>query len=54
MGEYKEAIIISDYAHHPTAVEKTLGGAFHFSKRRIMAVFQPHQHNRTRLLLMIL
>ena len=40
VGEYKEAIIISDYAHHPTAVEKTLLAARSiFPKRRIMAVF---------------
>ena len=51
VGEYKEAIIISDYAHHPTAVEKTLLAARSiFPKRRIVAVFQPHQHNRTRQL----
>lgn len=51
VGEYKEAIIISDYAHHPTAVEKTLLAARSiFPKRRIVAVFQPHQHNRTRML----
>lgn len=51
VGEYMGAIIISDYAHHPTAVEKTLLAARSiFPKRRIVAVFQPHQHNRTRML----
>ena len=51
VGEYRGALIISDYAHHPTAVEKTLLAAHSiFPKRRIVAVFQPHQHNRTRQL----
>ena len=51
VGEYRGALIISDYAHHPTAVEKTLLAARSiFPKRRIVAVFQPHQHNRTRML----
>jgi len=50
VGEYQGALIISDYAHHPTAVEKTLLAAHSiFPKRRIVAVFQPHQHNRTRM-----
>jgi len=48
-GEYKGALVISDYAHHPTAVNLTLKAAREFySHRRIVAVFQPHQHNRTR------
>ncbi len=42
-------VVISDYAHHPTAVEGTLKAARAFySGRRIVAIFQPHQHNRTK------
>jgi len=48
-GEYKSALVISDYAHHPTAVSVTIAAAKEFyPERRIVAVFQPHQHNRTR------
>lgn len=44
-------IIISDYAHHPTAVAGTLQAAREFYPgKRIVAVFQPHQHNRTKKL----
>ncbi len=44
--------IIDDYAHHPTEIAATLNGARQFySKNRIIVVFQPHQHSRTRLLL---
>lgn len=44
--------IIDDYAHHPTEISATLAGARQFyKKRRIVAVFQPHQHSRTRELL---
>ena len=51
VGEYKGNPVISDYAHHPSAVEKTIAAAGSFyPKKRIVAVFQPHQHNRTRML----
>jgi len=50
-GEYRGATIISDYAHHPTAVRSTIEAAREFYPgRRIFAVFQPHQHNRTKML----
>ncbi len=39
--------IVSDYAHHPTAVRVTLEGAKSFYPgRRIIAVFQPHHRSR--------
>jgi UDP-N-acetylmuramate--alanine ligase len=44
--------IIDDYAHHPTEIAATLAGARQFyPNSRIIAVFQPHQHSRTKLLL---
>jgi len=50
-GEYKKALVISDYAHHPTAVKATIEAARQFyPDKRIIAVFQPHQHNRTKKL----
>lgn len=44
--------IVDDYAHHPTELQTVLKSskAF-FEGRRIVAVFQPHQHSRTRFLL---
>jgi UDP-N-acetylmuramate--alanine ligase len=44
--------IVDDYAHHPTEVQSVLKSskAF-FEGRRIIAVFQPHQHSRTRFLM---
>lgn len=50
-GEYEGATVVSDYAHHPTAVKATIDAAREFYPgKRIMAVFQPHQHNRTKML----
>jgi UDP-N-acetylmuramate--alanine ligase len=50
-GEINKAKIISDYAHHPTEVKSTIEGAKNFYPgKRIIAVFQPHQHNRTKKL----
>ncbi len=49
VGEFKGAQIISDYAHHPTAIRKTLEAAReYFSDQRLVVCFQPHQHARTR------
>jgi len=46
-----ELKIVSDYAHHPTAVKDTIRAAHEFfPKRRIFAVFQPHHHHRTKAL----
>lgn len=51
LGERDGAIIISDYAHHPTSVRGTIAAAREFYPgRRIVAVFQPHQRNRTKKL----
>ncbi|EKD76703.1 MAG: UDP-N-acetylmuramate-L-alanine ligase [uncultured bacterium] len=51
VGQYKGADVISDYAHHPTAIHSTLKAAREwYPERRIVIVFQPHQHNRTRRL----
>lgn len=39
--------IVSDYAHHPTAVQATLEGAKNFyPDRNLVAVFQPHHRSR--------
>jgi UDP-N-acetylmuramate--alanine ligase len=44
----KPLTVISDYAHHPTEIKATLGGVREkFPKRKIWAVFQPHQYQRT-------
>ncbi len=45
----ESAEVISDYAHHPTAIKATLAAAKEFFPgRRIVLCFQPHQHNRTK------
>ncbi|MCX6785067.1 MAG: UDP-N-acetylmuramate--L-alanine ligase, partial [Candidatus Komeilibacteria bacterium] len=42
------ALVISDYAHHPTAIKETLLAASQFYPRaRLVVVFQPHHVDRT-------
>ncbi len=49
VGEYNGAQIISDYGHHPSAIKGTLAGAREFfPTSRIVLLFEPHQHNRTK------
>ncbi|MGI5902297.1 MAG: UDP-N-acetylmuramate--L-alanine ligase [Desulfitobacteriia bacterium] len=48
LGTRRGAVIVDDYAHHPTEIRTTLDGArLSYPKRRIRAVFQPHTFSRT-------
>jgi UDP-N-acetylmuramate--alanine ligase len=42
------ALVVDDYAHHPTEVRATLEAAWTLAPRRLIAVFQPHLFSRTR------
>ncbi|MEA2221170.1 MAG: UDP-N-acetylmuramate--alanine ligase [Solirubrobacteraceae bacterium] len=44
------AVVIDDYAHHPTEVRAAIEAARTLGRRRVIAVFQPHLYSRTRLL----
>jgi UDP-N-acetylmuramate--alanine ligase len=41
------AVVVDDYAHHPTEVAATLAAARTLEPRRVIAVFQPHLYSRT-------
>ena len=44
--------VFDDYGHHPTECEKTLRALrTAHSPKRLLCIFQPHQHSRTRFLL---
>lgn len=50
-GEHKGAIVIDDYAHHPTEIRATLAGArARYPNHKIWAVWQPHTYSRTQAL----
>ena len=44
------AVVIDDYAHHPTEVAATIRAARTLGPGRVVAVFQPHLFSRTQLL----
>ena len=49
LGDYQGAVIVDDYAHHPTEVRATLEAARRgYPGRRLVALFQPHLYSRTR------
>ncbi len=49
LGTLDDALVIDDYAHHPTEVTATLATARRgWPERRIIAIFQPHLYSRTR------
>ena len=49
LGEVAGALIVDDYAHHPTEIRATLNAARRgYPQRRIIALFQPHLYSRTR------
>jgi UDP-N-acetylmuramate--alanine ligase len=41
------AVVVDDYAHHPTEVAATIAAARSLQPRRLIAVFQPHLFSRT-------
>ncbi len=52
--EFKDnrSLVVSDYGHHPTAIEETLKATKDLYKKcRIVLAFQPHEHTRTKVLL---
>jgi UDP-N-acetylmuramate--alanine ligase len=52
MGEYKGAVIIDDYAHHPTEIRATLAAVKEaYPDKKIKVLFHPHTYSRTKVLL---
>ena len=49
-GEVNGAIVLDDYAHHPTEIKATLKAAKEFPHNKIMCIFQQHTYSRTRTL----
>ncbi len=49
-GFVNGAVVLDDYAHHPTEIKATLKAAKAFPHRRIICIFQPHTYSRTRTL----
>lgn len=49
-GFLNGAVVIDDYAHHPTEIKATLSAAKKFPHKKIWCVFQPHTYSRTRTL----
>ena len=49
--EDTQFLVVDDYAHHPTEIEKTLSAAKALHRKRIIALFQPHRYTRTQALL---
>jgi len=49
LGACNGAMVVDDYAHHPTEIRATLDAARSgYPRRRIVALFQPHLYSRTR------
>ncbi|HRH22314.1 MAG TPA: UDP-N-acetylmuramate--L-alanine ligase, partial [bacterium] len=47
MGEYKGAVIIDDYAHHPTEIRATLAAVKEaYPDKKIKVLFHPHTYSR--------
>lgn len=46
-GTFNDAIVIDDYAHHPTEILATLRAVKMMKPKRILCVFQPHTYTRT-------
>ena len=52
LGQRDGVTILDDYGHHPTEIDTTLRALRqHHQPERLICVFQPHQHSRTRHLM---
>jgi len=51
VGEVGGAILIDDYAHHPTEIRAVLAAAREGAKERVIAVMQPHRYTRLQSLM---
>ena len=49
-GKYKGAMVVTDYAHHPSAARATLDAASHVPHGKTWVVFQPLTYSRTKVL----
>ena len=47
-GEAGGVTVVDDYGHHPAEVRAVLAGAREAFGRRVVCLFQPHRHTRTR------
>jgi UDP-N-acetylmuramate--alanine ligase len=50
-GECNGAVVVDDYAHHPTELEATLKTAKELGYKRVVAVHQPFTYSRTKMLM---
>jgi UDP-N-acetylmuramate--alanine ligase len=46
VGEVGGAVVIDDYAHHPTEIRAVLSAAREGAEGRVIAVMQPHRYTR--------
>jgi UDP-N-acetylmuramate--alanine ligase len=51
VGEADGAVIIDDYAHHPTEIRAVLAAAREGAEGRVIAVMQPHRYSRLQSLM---
>lgn len=49
-GKFQGAMIVTDYAHHPSAARATLDAASHVPHNKTWVVFQPLTYSRTQVL----
>ncbi len=49
-GMYNGALVVDDYAHHPSEIKVTLDAANKMGFKNVWCVFQPHTYTRTKTL----
>ena len=50
IGRINGALVIHDYAHHPTEIQANIDAAKRFTNGNVYVIFQPHTFSRTKLL----
>jgi len=52
LGNYNDALVIDDYAHHPNEIKAILAAMKKLPNNKITCIFQPHTYTRTNDLLL--
>lgn len=47
VGDYEDAVVMTDYGHHPTEIKSTLEALAEQKEKNLICVFQPHTYSRT-------
>lgn len=50
-GRFRDSLIVSDYAHHPSEIQAVISTARKMTSGKLIVIFEPHTYSRTKALI---